>query len=106
MRDAALFESSPSCYDFAVDAQSGRNHSWTEVIWHLVRRKDHEGTVQKIAAHCGFTPTAEQWPKVMEYTSFKWMKEHSVAFEAANLAPVPVMAEGTMIRKGESGAPF
>jgi len=66
-------------------------------------KKDHEGTVQKIAAHCGFTPTAEQWPKVMEYTSFKWMKEHSVAFEAANLAPVPVMAEGTMIRKGESG---
>eukprot|EP01052_Picozoa_sp_SAG31_P059390 SAG31_NODE_18697_length_626_cov_1.074004_2_plen_136_part_00 len=59
--------------------------------------------MRKIAQHCGFTPTAEQWPKILEYTSFPWMKAHGVAFEAATLAPVPVMKPGTMIRKGAVG---
>ena len=37
-------------------------------------KKDHEGSVRKIAAHLGFEPTEEKWPKILEYTSFKWMK--------------------------------
>ena len=31
---------------------------------------DHEGTIRKIAAFLGFAPTPEQWPRVLEYTSF------------------------------------
>ena len=37
-------------------------------------KADHEGTIRKIAAFLGFKPTAEQWPRVLEYTSFPWMK--------------------------------
>ena len=37
-------------------------------------KADHEGTIRKIAAFLGFAPTAEQWPRVLEYTSFPWMK--------------------------------
>ena len=46
-------------------------------------KNDHEGSVRKIAAHLGFEPTAEQWPKILEYTSFKWMKQNQRKFEIA-----------------------
>lgn len=66
-------------------------------------KKDHEGSVRKIAAFLGMQPTAEQWPRILEYTSFKWMKEHEDKFEAATVAPVPLMKTGAMVRKGATG---
>ena len=72
-------------------------------------KKDHEGSVRKIAAHLGFTPTAEQWPKILEYTSFKWMKENQTKFEIPTLVkgkdgtPFKLLEEGGMVRKGEAG---
>lgn len=73
-------------------------------------KRDHEGSVRKIAKHLGFEPTAEQWPKVLEYTSFKWMKEHEDKFEVATLCkdkngePFKLINDGGMVRKGKAGA--
>ena len=65
---------------------------------------DHEGSVRKIAAHLGYEPSAEQWPKILEYTSFKWMKEHQEKFEINTLMPFgPFILRGGMVRKGETG---
>ena len=44
-------------------------------------KADHEGSVRKIARFLGFEPTAKQWPKILEYTSFAWMKAHEDKFE-------------------------
>ena len=54
---------------------STRAHKPNVLLLHFSEmKKDHEGSVHKIAQHLGFEPTAEQWPKILEYTSFKWMK--------------------------------
>jgi hypothetical protein len=48
-------------------------------------KKDHEGTIRKIADFLGFTPTEEQWPNILKYTSFQWMKENETKFEVQKL---------------------
>jgi hypothetical protein len=60
--------------------------------------------VRKIARFLGFRPTAKQWPKILEYTSFAWMKAHEDKFELRTVAPVPVLDSGAMMRKGRVGA--
>jgi len=67
-------------------------------------KRDHEGSVRKIADFLGFTPTAEQWPAILEYTSFPWMKKHEDKFEARLASAVPVLTPGGMMRKGKTGA--
>jgi hypothetical protein len=67
-------------------------------------KADHEGSVRKIARFLGFRPTAKQWPKILEYTSFAWMKAHEDKFELRTIAPVPILDSGAMLRKGAVGA--
>ncbi len=67
-------------------------------------KADHEGSVRKIARFLGFRPTAKQWPTILEYTSFAWMKAHEDKFELRTVAPVPVLDSGAMMRKGRVGA--
>jgi len=67
-------------------------------------KRDHEGSVRKIAEFLGFEPTPAQWTGVLEYTSFPWMKRHERKFEIQKIAPVPILDSGAMVRKGKSGA--
>jgi aryl sulfotransferase len=67
-------------------------------------KRDHEGSVRRIADFLGFEPTAEEWPAILEYTSFPWMKRHEHKFEIRRAAHVPVLDSGAMVRKGEAGA--
>jgi len=60
--------------------------------------------VRKIARFLGFKPTAKQWPKILEYTSFAWMKAHEHKFELRTVGAVPILDSGAMVRKGEVGA--
>ena len=60
--------------------------------------------MRKIGDFLGFKLTDDQWPQVLKYTSFAWMKEHEGKFEAATVAPVPILKTGAMVRKGKSGA--
>lgn len=66
-------------------------------------KRDHEASIRKIAKFLGVEPTAEQWPAILEYTSFPWMKQHEEKFEARSVSAVPILNSGAMIRKGEAG---
>ena len=66
-------------------------------------KRNHDASIKKIAAFLGVAPTADQWPTILEYTSFPWMKQHEEKFEASTAGKVPILKSGAMIRKGESG---
>jgi hypothetical protein len=79
-------------------------HASNVLLLHFSDMKaDHEGSVRKIARFLGFRPTAKQWPKVLEYTSFAWMKAHEDKFELRKAAAVPVLDSGAMVRRGVVG---
>lgn len=67
-------------------------------------KRDHEGSVRRLAKFLGFSPTEKQWRAVLEYTSFAWMKQHEHKFELPLVADVPVLDPGAMVRKGKTGA--
>jgi len=67
-------------------------------------KKDHEGSIRKIAKFLGIAPAADRWPAILEYTSFPWMKAHEEKFEAGSTAAVPPLNHGGMMRKGKLGA--
>ena len=66
-------------------------------------KRDHEGSIRKIAGFLGVEPSAEQWPAILEHTSFAWMKANQEKFEAGTIGAVPVLDPGAMIRKGAAG---
>ena len=67
-------------------------------------KKDHPGSVRRIADFLDIQPTDQQWPAITEYTSFAWMKQHDIKFDATTIAGIPVLQPGAMIRKGVTGA--
>jgi len=67
-------------------------------------KRDHAGSVRRVADFLGFSPTDDQWPQILEYTSFPWMKRHEDKFELRHAAAVPVLDPGAMVRKGRVGA--
>jgi hypothetical protein len=66
-------------------------------------KRDHEGSIRKIAKFLEVELTGDQWAKVLEFTSFAWMKQHEDKFEAITAGKVPVLRRGAMLRKGEAG---
>lgn len=66
-------------------------------------KRDHEGSLRKIADFIGVAPANDRWPSILEYTSFPWMKRNEDKFELRTASKVPVLQPGAMIRKGESG---
>lgn len=108
----------PSFFSDIIEAQGTHAHGFfgfLEAWWPLRHndnvlfmhfsdmKRDHEGSIRKIAKFLDVQPTEEQWPKILEYTSFAWMKEHEDKFEAAHAAKIPILTRGAMIRKGEAG---
>jgi Sulfotransferase domain len=67
-------------------------------------KRDHEGSVRKIGEFLGFEPSAEEWQKILEYTSFPWMKANERKFEISAAAEAPILDPGAMLRKGKTGA--
>jgi len=66
-------------------------------------KQDHEGSIRRIGEFVGVSHGEEEWSRILEYTSFPWMKQHEDRFEAATVAPVPILKRGAMIRQGEAG---
>jgi aryl sulfotransferase len=80
-------------------------HESNVLLLHFADLKaDHEGSVRRVADFLGFAPTDAQWPAVLEYTSFAWMKAHEDKFEARTVAVIPFLEPGGMVRKGKVGA--
>jgi len=93
----------PALFGF-VAAWWPQRHSKNVLLLHFSDMKaDHEGSVRKIARFLGFRPTAKQWPKILDYTSFAWMKAHEDKFELRTAAAVPVLDSGAMVRRGVVG---
>jgi aryl sulfotransferase len=67
-------------------------------------KRDHEGSVRKIAEFLHFEPSEAQWPVILECTSFRWMKQHEHKFEGRTVTGVPILNPGAMLRKGRVGA--
>lgn len=66
-------------------------------------KRDHEASIRKIAAFLGTEQTDDQWTKILEYTSFPWMKQNEDKFEASTAGKVRILNSGAMIRQGEVG---
>ena len=74
-------------------------------LFHFTELKNEpERVIPAIAEFLGLSPTKEQWPRVLEYCSFKWMKEHQEKFEIQHLLGFPMLETGAMVRKGAIGA--
>jgi hypothetical protein len=67
-------------------------------------KRDHESSVRAIAGFLGFEPTDDEWPVILECTSFPWMKRHEHCFELRGVTDVPILKPGAMVRKGKVGA--
>lgn len=67
-------------------------------------KRDHEGSIRALADFLGFSPTAAQWPVILECCSFGWMKQHQQKFELPHVLGFPVLEPGAMVRKGAVGA--
>jgi hypothetical protein len=65
--------------------------------------REPEANIRRIAERLGFAPTAEQWPTILERCSFAWMKANEAKFELREVARVPILDPGGMIRKGKLG---
>lgn len=66
-------------------------------------KREHRASIGKIAEFLGVEPAPDQWPGILEYTSFRWMKQHEDKFEAGTAGKVPILERGAMMRKGEAG---
>lgn len=69
-------------------------------------KADHERSIRKIADFLEVNPTPEEWSRILEYTSFEWMKANQCKFEIPTLLPFRVIQEGGMVRKGASGRAY
>jgi len=67
-------------------------------------KRDHEGSVRRIAEFLRTEPTDLEWPVILECTSFQWMKQHEDRFELRGVTEVPILEAGAMMRKGRIGA--
>lgn len=62
-------------------------------------KKDHGGSLRRIAEFLELEPSADQWPVIEELTGFNWMKQNTEKFEMSALPGVPILQRGAMIRK-------
>jgi Sulfotransferase domain len=67
-------------------------------------KKEPEKIIPAMAEFLGFAPTNEQWSKILEYSSFGWMKKNEDKFELRHLLDFPMLDSGAMVRKGTVGA--
>jgi hypothetical protein len=116
-REALYREEFSSFYSEVVDAKrmQGMFFGFLAAWWPLRRepnvlflhyadmKRDHEGSIKKLAQFLNIEPTVDQWPAILKYTSFAWMKQHEDKFEVSSAGDVPVLKSGAMIRKGEAG---
>lgn len=91
-------------FDFANAWWSYRDRVNVLFLHFSEMKADHEGSIRRIADFLGIAPAPDEWARMLEYTSFDWMKRHEDKFEAITAGTIPVLTRGAMVRKGEAGA--
>jgi len=66
-------------------------------------KRDPEAAIQRIAAHMGVKLLPGVRERVLEHSSFAWMKAHSEKFTRPSADEAPVFKPGGFIRKGAVG---
>lgn len=66
--------------------------------------KDHVGTLKQVQSFLGLSNSEEAFNKVVELTSFQYMKAHGTKYEAKTIGPCPIMNDGAMVRNGSIGS--
>jgi len=94
----------PMIFGFMAAWWQLRNEPNVMLIHYADLKREPEASVRRIADFLGFDVPDAQWPAILEYTSFPWMKAHESKFEMCTVAPVPLLDPGAMIRKGKLGA--
>lgn len=108
----------PTFYHEVVDAQGMQGmlfgfvaawwphrHADNVLMLHFAdMKKDLPGSARKVASFLGIEPSAEQWPRIDEHSTFAWMKANESKFETVSTGKVQVLEQGAMVRKGKVGA--
>jgi hypothetical protein len=93
--------------DFLMSWWEVRNEPNVLFLHYTEMVQDHRGTIKKVADFLKMDLTLSEFDRVCEFTSFKWMKEHSEKFSMQYLLEgrggSPLEREG-MIRNGKVGA--
>jgi hypothetical protein len=94
----------PRVFGFVAAWWPLRNEANVLLVHYADLKRDLEGSVRRIADFLGFDVSPSQWPAILEYTSFAWMKANEDRFELRGVTEVPILDPGAMIRKGKVGA--
>ncbi|MEO5842493.1 MAG: sulfotransferase domain-containing protein [Acidimicrobiales bacterium] len=94
----------PMIFGFMAAWWPLRHQSNVMLVHYADLKREPEASVHRIADFLGFDVPDAQWPAILEYTSFPWMKAHESKFELCSVATVPILDPGAMIRKGKLGA--
>jgi hypothetical protein len=79
-------------------------HEKNVLVMHFTdMKKDHVGTIKKVANFLGIKLPQKKFHEVCEYTSYNWMKKHGDKFTIQHLCDVPVLAKNGMVRNGAVG---
>ena len=80
-----------------------RNEPNVLLVHYADLQRDPEPMIRRIADFLGFDVSDDNWPAVLEYTSFAWMKANEDKFELRSVGDVPMLDPGAMLRKGKVG---
>ncbi len=81
-----------------------RDHEKVLLLRYQDLKRDLGECVDQIAGFLGWTLTPEQKAKVLEYSSFAWMKAHDDKFSGQSESGKPSFRPGQFIRQGKVGA--
>ena len=94
----------PMLFAFVASWWPLRHEPNVMLIHYADLKHQPDESVRRIADFLGFDVPDAQWPAILEYTSFPWMKQREEKFELCTVADVPILNRGAMIRKGQVGA--
>jgi len=89
-----------------------RHHANVFMVHYTDLKADLRGVLRKMAAFLEIPVPESRWAAIEEYCGFKWMHEHGIKFEFAEvLKDVPnsggkkikMLGDGSMVRKGLHG---
>ena len=94
----------PMVFGFIAAWWPLRNEPNVLFVHYADLKHDPDASIHRIADFLGFEVSDAQWPAILEYTSFGWMKAHEDKFELRSVSDTPILDPGAMIRKGQVGA--
>lgn len=79
-----------------------REHENVLFLTYEEMRSDLRSTVRRIAAFMGVELTDEEFERVVERSSYEYMKSHGSRFDTRGLSPPWAAPRGAMIRRGQA----